>query len=201
MENVVQMIKDICLIVAAGIGSYVGLVGLSAWKRKIAYSEEYELSKAILISVYKIRQKVEIIRWPYREYTYKKNSEQENADVSEWRGLVDSYNKQWEETSKVMSEFGSRMLEAHVLFGEKVSKKVELVNTIVNELRFTTREYLDEINPENENRMERIDTDWYEEIRKILYSSTHEDEYSQRFEQAIKEIENVLKPYVEHIKR
>jgi hypothetical protein len=68
LPHFLSLIKDIVLICTGAVVAYVGLRGLSAWRRQFYGQTEYELTKRFLRATYKVREVIHIVRYPFLQY-------------------------------------------------------------------------------------------------------------------------------------
>lgn len=54
-SQLVALAKDIVLMLAAVVGAYVALRGLSTWNRQLKGGAEYELTRRLLKCTYRLR--------------------------------------------------------------------------------------------------------------------------------------------------
>jgi len=57
-KEIVPFAKDLVLMAAAIVASYVGIKGLGSWRRQLRGNAEYQLAKNILAAIYELREAV-----------------------------------------------------------------------------------------------------------------------------------------------
>ena len=62
--EIVSLIKDVVLSGAAITGAVVAIKGLGTWQKQLKGQSEYELSRRILVSVFKYRDAINGVRHP-----------------------------------------------------------------------------------------------------------------------------------------
>ena len=64
ITEIVTLLKDILLGGAAITGAFIANKGLTTWKRQHKGNSEYELSRRILVTLYKYRDAIDGVRHP-----------------------------------------------------------------------------------------------------------------------------------------
>lgn len=59
-----EVAKDLILSTAAITGAYVAVSALGAWKEQLKGKTDYDLSRRILITIFKCRDAIEVLRHP-----------------------------------------------------------------------------------------------------------------------------------------
>lgn len=195
--------KDTVLTIAAVVGAYVALRGLSTWNRQLKGGVEYELTRRILKCTYRLREAIKGVRNPVMwGYEMPTPPEVEASKMSKeqlrYYGLANAYQKRWDKVTEVRTDLQTEMLEAEALWGRIVYEKFEPVFKLQQELFSSVHAYISVCNP-NESEQSRAA---YQKImrdkRDILYelSSESPDEYAQDITRAIEAIESFLKPHL-----
>jgi hypothetical protein len=207
MENMpylITTIKDFALTIAAVSSVYVGLSGLHAWKRQLHGSNKYILEKNACIALYELREVINLIRSSnyHPEVKQPTIDELSKYDERQWKQLEsNNYSQARRKCLKKIKvaekKLKSCLIEIEAVLGVKFSTKIEPISSLINEFSFANSEVwlytVKQLNGQfsfDEKENHRI-----KEFNKILYKNPDDkDEYMEKFEKAISDIRNVLKP-------
>lgn len=193
--------KDTILTAAAVVAGYVGLRGLSTWRRQLAGNAEYELAKNALTCLYKLRGVIGVVRNPFVSYSQQPDLPAEmlrdmDARQKEWHAYAQMYEKRWAPVVEAKSQLDVFLFEMEAVWGREAVAKFEQLDQTVADLQWAIQDHLEDRDP----RRGRQDYDAEEskKQRAVLFrrGSKTPDEYNVRFEAAIANVETVLKPYV-----
>lgn len=195
--------KDTVLTIAAVVGAYVALRGLSTWNRQLKGGVEYDLTRRILKCTYRLREAIKGVRNPVMWGNEMPTPPETEASKMSWEqlryyGSANAYKKRWDKVTEVRTDLQTEMLEAEAIWGRIVYEKFEPLFMLQQELFSLVHAYISACNP-NESEHSRAA---YQEImqkkRDILYdlSSESPDEYTQDVTRAIESIETFLKPHL-----
>ena len=106
ITETVTLIKDLILSGAAITGALIANKGLTTWKRQLKGNSEYELSRRILVTLYKYRDVINGVRHPIIwSYEMPTPSEEESKNMTPsqvaFYGTHKNYIARWE---KVQAE-------------------------------------------------------------------------------------------------
>jgi len=205
LKEWLPLIKDVILTGAAIIAGYVGLKGLSTWRRQLKGNTEYILAKQLLTSIYELREAIAGVRHPFMQYSAEPDVPAEklkelSSREKEWLAKAQAFQKRWEPTAKAKSVLDTTLLEAEVVWGRNIVEKVAPIDTLVSELRWAIQDYLETTNP---NAPYEPIAEEIKERRAIMFArdSLEKDEYRKRLEAVIADIEDELKPHIEQYHR
>ena len=198
-SEIFTAIKDVFMVIAAGIASYVALVGLSTWRRQLTGTTEYELALEVLKAVYKLRDAIGYFRNPLlgvgEEAVALKEAEVEtDSDDSrnEYKRKAVVFDRRWRVVNEALSEFEVVSIEAETLFGEEVKNKLETVEQCVRSLYSDIHLYLHNLAvPEAKVKMGQI------EKRVFGFGDRDpEDAFHNNFSEKIGDVNKALSPYL-----
>lgn len=193
--------KDLIFIGTAITGAAVAIKGLSTWQRQLKGHAEYELSRRILVSLFKFRDAINDVRhpamWAY-EMPAPNDEEAEKMTPDEVRfyGTSRDYQARWDKVRNENTNLYADLLEAEALWGNELKTLFKAVFDLEHELMAAIRHYLERINPDTpqslKDALRRID----EKRRDIMYDdfSDEGDEFKNDFRIAVENIEKYLKP-------
>lgn len=198
----VSDVKDAVTTIAAGVGIYVALAGLSTWKRQLKGQTDHDLARRILVTAYRYREAIKGVRHPAmfgNEFPEPPEPQRARMHPDQIRhyGLAQAYQNRWNKVQEQRVELYTSLLEAEALWGTELKDK--LFANVFNlewELFTAVRHHLQLSNPdENEatkDAIERLSVN----NRDILYDSLEKDgdAFSRDFATAIGSVETYLKP-------
>jgi hypothetical protein len=145
----VSIAKDAATGIAASVAAGVAVAGLKTWKRQLHGNTNYELSRRLLRSAYKLR---EGIRW-VRSATIMTCEEMATAikaaglDTSSQATADDhgerlAYQARWDKVVAAQIEFAAETLEAETLWGPSIREQSETLATCTAELNYALRQWI-----------------------------------------------------------
>jgi hypothetical protein len=192
--------KDIAVAVAAITGGFVGIRGLATWQRQLSGNTEYRLAKDILACVYDIRDTIDTIRNPLVSYPQELDLQQEKLQTfatrqREWQALAQAYERRWRSLQAIVARLETNLIEAEVVWGNRTVDKACVLSSLISDLHCAMHLYLEAKNPieKDETATELFDA----KQRSILYGVPKGDEFKDLVNQAVRAIEQQLKPHME----
>jgi hypothetical protein len=150
-SEIITAVKDLFLILAAIVASYVAWEGLSTWRKQLTGTTEYETVRDVLRAAYKLRDRVDWLRAGRisisEEETFdleKVFQDREDVTELEYEAILrgEALKSRWPAVQEALSEYELASLEAEVLFGSDIRDVLERSKTFVGEIA-TTIEYYD----------------------------------------------------------
>lgn len=200
-KEVVPLVKDFVLTVAAIVAGYVGIKGLGTWRRQLRGNTEYQLAKTLLTAIYELREAVSNVRHPFMHYSREPELAQEKLkELSErereWHSLAQAYQKRWAPVAAAKAKIEANILEAEVVWGRDILTKAEPLNKLIGELFWALQEHLEVMHPNYRN--EKPEPEEKRKRREIMYEfgDADKDEYKKQLQKLIADIECELKPHI-----
>jgi len=205
--EVISIIKDFILAGAAFTGATVAVKGLGTWQRQLKGQSEYELSRRILVTLFKYRDAINDVRHPVMwAYEMPNPPEEEAKTMSDSQvrsyGTSKAYQARWDKVQTERAALYADMLEAEALWGAELNSLFKTVFDLQHELFTKIRHYLELINPDTSDASKEAIKNIDGKSRDIMYdiSTDEPDEYKQDLLNAIERIELYLKPKLSHEK-
>jgi hypothetical protein len=196
------LIKDIILIVAAITGSVVALKGLGTWQRQLRGQSEYELSRRILVTLFKYRNAINGVRHPAMWAPYPPEDEAKNMNREQIRfyGTSKGYQYRWDKVQLEKTSLYADLMEAEAIWGIQLKTLFEEIFNLEHELFTSVRHHIELINPETPVPSRDAIINIEKKRRYIMYDNLSEepDEFKLELISAIEKIENYLKPKLSH---
>ena len=205
--EIVTLLKDLVLSGAAITGAVVAVKGLGTWQRQLKGQSEYELSRRILVSVFKYRDAINGVRHPAMwAYEMPSPPEEEAAKMSReqirFYGTSKAYQARWDKVQAERTTLYADLLEAEAIWGTELKELFKGVFDLEHELFTRIRHYVELINPDTGEASKEAIRNIDEKARDIMYDNLSEepDEYKRDLISAIEKIEKYLKPKLSHEK-
>lgn len=205
--EIVTSLKDLVLISAAITGAVVAVKGLGTWQRQLKGQSEYELSRRILVSLFKYRDAINGVRHPAMwAYEMPSPPENEAKDMTQeqirFYGTSKAYQARWDKVQKERTSLYADLLETEAIWGDDLKTLFKKIFDLEHELATRIRHYLEQINPDRNEASKAAVREIDKKNRDIIYdlSGDKPDEYKKDMLSAIENIEKYLKPKLSHEK-
>ena len=206
--EMIALLKDIVLSGAAITGAIVAVKGLDTWQRQLKGQSEYELSRRILINVFKYRDAINGVRYPVMlAYEMPSPPEDEAKKMSQeqirFYGTSKAYQVRWDKVQSVKTSLYADLLEAEAIWGNEFKDLFKKVFELEHELFTCIRHHIELINPDTDKASKDAIREIDIEKRDVKYDILGEepDEYKKDLFSSIEDIENYLKPKLKHEKK
>lgn len=205
--EIFTLLKDWVVSGAAITGAVVAVKGLGTWQRQLKGQSEYELSRRILVSVFKYRDSINGVRhpamWAY-EMPYPSEDEvaKMSSDQIRFYGTSKAYQARWDKVQTERTSLYADLLEAEAIWGTELKQLFKKVFDLEHELFTRIRHHIELINPDTSDAKKEAVAKIYNKSRDIMYDDLGEepDEYKKDLISAIEQIEKYLKPKLSHEK-
>ena len=199
--EIAAFIKDLILSGAAITGAVVAIKGLGTWKQQLRGQSEYDLSRRILVTLFKYRDAINGVRHPAM-FAYEMPSPPEDeskgksSEQIHFHGLSKAYQARWNKVQTERTSLYADLLKGEAIWGNELNGIFKSLFNLEHELYTCVRHYLELINPDTEDATKKAITKIRNNRRDILYAdfSNDGDEYKKEFQLRVEEIEKYLKP-------
>jgi hypothetical protein len=196
--ELVPFFKDLCIAFAAVGGFAIALLGLRTWRKELKGKTEYDLARRILATTYKIRNAIQSVRNPFMSASeYAGTETGKNEKNARYQGIAEAYQKRWNSVNEGLLELDVVTLEAEAIWGSELIADMKPLKECSKELFVNIKRYL--LTQQSENYQEQMSQEKWEKIDKIIYSSNSpdDDEFYRRLLDAVKKIEERVKPHLQ----
>lgn len=197
----IALVKDLILSGAAIAGAVVAIKGLSTWKRQMKGHSEYELSRRILVTLFKYRDAIAGVRHPVMwAYEMPPPPEDESKEMSpahvKFYGTSKAYQARWDKVQAERTNLYADLLESEAIWGDELKKLFKTLFNLEHELFTNVRHYIELINPDTEEESKEAIRNIKKKRRDIIYDDLSEegDDYRKDFQHGVEAIEKYLKP-------
>lgn len=205
--EIVSLLKDLVLSGAAITGAVVAVKGLGTWQHQLKGQSEYELSRRILVTVFKYRDAINGVRHPAM-FAYEMPSPPEDLAAKmtpgqiQFYGTSKAYKERWRKVQTERTSLYADILEAEAIWGVELKVLFKNVFDLEHELFTRIRHYIELINPDTAEASKEAIRNIDKKARYIMYDdlSDEPDEYKKDLFSAIEQIEKYLKPKLSHEK-
>jgi hypothetical protein len=201
--EIISLIKDVVISGAAITGAIVAVKGLNTWNRQLKGQHEYELSRRILVSLFKFRDVIFAVRkpaiWPH-EMESPPEGEQKSQEYIRYFGVSKAYQARGKKVITEKTILYADLLEAEAIWGGKLRKPFKKIFDLETELFNCVNRYLQLLNPDITEESKEAIQNIHREKRDIMYDQCSEelDDFTSEFFSAIEEVEQYLKPKLKH---
>lgn len=201
----ISSFKDILLAGAAITGAVVAVKGLGTWQRQLHGQADYDLSRRLLVTVFKYRDAIDRVR-DRNMYIDEQPSPPEdqiagmNDEQIRYYGVLNAYQARWVKVKTERAALYADLLESEALWGLSCKVLFQVIFDLEHELFTDIRQYLELTNPQTDQGMKNALEEIRSDYRKIMYDHSGEepDEFKQDVQSAIDQIEVYLKPKLRH---
>ncbi|MBT3256304.1 MAG: hypothetical protein HN366_07600 [Deltaproteobacteria bacterium] len=118
--EILSIIKEIVIIGAAITASIVAVKGLSTWQRQLKGQSEYDLSRRILVSLFKYRDAINGVRNPAMWADEMPSPPEEKSktmhpDQISFYGTSNAYQARWDKVQEERTSLYADLLEAEAI--------------------------------------------------------------------------------------
>ncbi len=200
----VTLTKDLILVVVALVGSVVAIMGLNTWRRQLRAQFHFELSRRILVDLFKYRDAINRVRHPaIMSYETPSPPAEKAKDMTpeqiSFYGISAAYQARWDQVYVERSELRAGILEAEAVWGSQLKTLFKALSALEYELIRYIRLYLEIRNPDTDEETKEANIKLKKDSREILYDDLSEegDTYRKEFQAGIEKIEQYLKDKME----
>ncbi len=206
IKDNIGFIKDIATTFAAiattcaAIGA---IYGLNTWRRQLVANTECAIVKNVLISLYELREAINFVRTRFQYYPpdlTQDDCSKLGAQQKSRLLISENYQKRLEKIAVAEQKFKTSLVDIEIFWGRQPLEKVEPLLNLIKELNFAISEHC------RYTLNQTINLD--KNIGEYTQMKTHEktcfkdfqvdnDEYNEKLENSILNIENVLKPIIQ----
>lgn len=200
MAEFLGNLQELLTIIATGVGSYVALGGLNAWKRETTGKRDIELCQAVIEKFYEAEHRMRILRSPMsyaHEGDARKGEPNENDDERYRRNMLFVPLARFNEQYEFWTDLLSYKFRMKALFGEETVAAFDKVDQALRSFRAAAQTRYqalysnqDGLNSESRQMFEKT----------IWEFGSEEDAIAEQMKEAIREMEKVCIPIVRSTK-
>ena len=198
--EIITVLKDVLLGLAAAITAVVAVLGLRKWRQELEGKARFKVARNLIRATYRLRDELRNCRNPfYSAYEfpedYKGGLGAQHSAEEETRAWIHIYKNRWAPVWTALQEFDSHTLEAEALWGSAIRARTDALRKCVRELNAAIDAVIRDKASGGEDFKDR---EFGKEMRSIVAASADDDKnaLNQKIEQAINNIENELRPHL-----
>ena len=136
LPNILQIftpLKELALLVFAGVGTYVAWQGLKIWKKQHAWLEDNKLAKEFYTNLYKLKDAITWARNPLITSAEFEKAMPPNEDTKKRNERYDEiyavYSKRWNVVVDAQQAIYPQIIESEVLWGGELKEYYHAVKS------------------------------------------------------------------------
>ena len=196
-------VVEAVLVLCAVTGALVGVFGLRTWRQQLRGKSEYDFGRRLLGAAIRIRSAIEAVRYPLFTLDETVNALRQEGLTDEQIGKIVPtgtgqwavYRQRWALLEKAVRDLDVETVEAEVLWGSSAREKISPLRKCIHELYWAIFDRLHDYAPNNVE----VDDARRKEIDKTIYDRSRRgkhDGFADRVDEAIKGIEELVKPFL-----
>jgi hypothetical protein len=196
--EVISIVKDVLVGVAAATTAVAAVIGLRSWSRELKGKAEFEAARNLARATYKVRDALSDCRSPFYSggefpegTAWGRQGDQGEAD--KWAYV---YKNRFDPVKDAIREFDSDVLEAEALWGSKIKAKTSTIRSYAQELYAAMQADVDDKRSHSENF--KHDSAFKEQVkRKVTFMPDDKtNKFSKMIKKVVEEIEDEMRPYL-----
>lgn len=205
-SEIISILKDVILAGTAITAVIVAFKGLKTWEHQLKGKSEYELSRRILVTLFKYRDAINGVRHPAMyayELSYPPEDKARNMSSEQinYYGTSKAYRTRSEKVQNEKISLYADLLESEAIWGIDLKNIFKGIYKLENELFSQIQNYLELINPNTLDVRKQHIQKITNNNQDIMYDTlANDDEFRNNMTSEIKKIEKYLKPKLSHEK-
>lgn len=198
-KDVFSVIGTIVSAIGVGLAACVGFSGLATWRRQNKGTSDHDLSRRLLIDLYRLRDGIGHVRNPVMlgsEGGAEEQGQNLNFIQSHYRSTVRAYEKRFSLVDEVRVRLNTSLLESEAVWDGEVKSRFATIFKLQHELMLNVRSYLITINPDEKDDTVQSYVKILAKRRDVLYESPLEgdDIFKSELDAALSSVEAYLRP-------
>src|SRR5262245_4372315 len=180
-----EMAKNIVAVIAPLIALFIAWRGLSTWNRQLKGTRDSDLSRRILVALYKAEMMIREIRSPLVEIKLPPETSRLDQEAAD-KAWAKHYEDRWKALSEILAELKAAGLEAKAVWDKNFMEEMQPFFAEISEL-------YSHLNDHIQKRLNQDYDPLYDgkEAWKIVYA-TSKDDFGKRIKESVEKIdENV----------
>ncbi len=186
---------------AAVVGAYTAVKGVNTWRRQLTWQSDNELSRRILILLFRHRDAIASVRHPavfQAEVTDAMADVEIELELSNGHRkhleTVSVYERRWAKITEVRSELYPALLEADAVWGSEVRALIDPIYKLELELRMYLQNWFRVMEVDREGSRRAAAEKSLRKKRDVLYDDfSEDDEFNKDYSIALMPLEKFLR--------
>ncbi|MCO7225839.1 hypothetical protein [Pleionea sp. CnH1-48] len=196
--EIVTMIKDVSLSIAALTLAGVAIVGLKSWRKENNGKAEFEAAKSLIKAVYSLREELNYCRAPFvtvEELPSEFASHRNPSAKEEAEAWMHVFKQRWIPVYEAIKEFDACTLEAEALWGENISELTQALRKCVTEVNIAMDTFISD--KASGGKDFTTDPELGKEITmKVMNQNAKQNVMTKRIYRCIENLEDYLQPFL-----
>lgn len=199
-KDVFSVIGTVFAAVGVVLAGIYGYLGLATWRRQNKGTADHDLSRRLLMDLYRLRDCISQVRNPVMLGNEGATGEEEpeNLDFSQriYRNTARAYQSRFAPIAEVRARLNTSLLESEAVWDKGLKSRFEPIFKLQHELWTFISFHLVAINPDELEGRRRSYRKILDERRDVMYESPLEgdDEFKAELDAALSHIEDYLRP-------
>lgn len=198
-KDVFSIFGTLVSAIGVALAAWVGFSGLATWRRQNKGTSDHDLSRRLLMDLYRLRDGVGHVRNPVMLGTEGGENEQDHdLDFAQknHRAKVRAYEKRFSTVDEVRARLSTSLLESEAVWGDEVKLLFIPIFELLQELLLNVRTHLISANPDEDDDRRESYLTILSNRRDVLYESSEDgdDAFKSDFDAALCSIEDYLRP-------
>lgn len=195
--EIVTMIKDVVLAVAAGVTAWVAVSGIRRWRKELEGRAGFDAARALARATFRLRDALRSCRSPLMtgdEYPDGYFDSRNKSDAEKAQGLAHVYNNRFLPVRDAINEFDTQALEAEALWGSSIRQRTDALRHCVVELRVAIEATIE--NAAGGGRDFESDRSFAKEMRSATSDGRKDNKLTKSIDAAVGAIEDELRKHL-----
>ena len=199
--EIVGMLSDVAVGMAAVVAAYVAWRGLKTWKEQLSGTSEYELARRVLRALYTHRNAINGVRHPFmsvEEMPEPEDAGEMSREQVRHHGIAKAYQARWDRVMAARRELDAELLEAEVLWGAELGSRFKAIDALERELFVAVGTHVQQNEPALHARRREALGRRAATRRDVLFGNFDDgpDPYLSEYVAAVRAIEDYLRPHL-----
>lgn len=198
-KDVFSVLGTVVSAVGVALAAWVGFSGLATWRRQNKGTSDHDLSRRLLIDLYRLRDSIGHVRNPFvfgsEGEDVALNKGMSSLQVS-YRNTASSYRIRFTQLDEIRVRLNTSLLESEAVWGGELKSRFQPIFKLQHELLLNVRAYLISINPDEEEDKVHAYRRILKNRRDVLYEEPldGEDVFKRELDAALSRVEDFLRP-------
>lgn len=198
-KDVFSVIGTVVSAIGVGLAAWVGFSGLATWRRQNKGTSDHDLSRRLLMDLYRLRDGIGHVRNPVMfgsEGGAEEQGQNLNFQQINYRATVRAYQKRFAMVDEVRARLDTSLVESEAVWDGEVKSRFAVIFKLQHELVINVRSYLITMNPDEKDDTVQAYVKILAKRRDVLYESPLEGEdiFKTEIDAALSMIEDYLRP-------
>lgn len=199
-KDVFSVIGTVVSAVGVGLAAWVGFSGLATWRRQNKGTADHDLSRRLLIDLYRLRDGISHVRNPVMLGNEGETGEDDlkglNFQQRRYRNTARAYQNRFAPIGEVRVRINTSLLESEAVWDAELKSRFDPIFHLQQELWINVNAYLVSINPDETDSRSHSYRKILDETRDVLYEAPPgmEDDFKKELDAALAHVEDYLRP-------